>query len=331
MKAGKPAKDIDLKGANLRGAYLEGANLADANLEDASLADAYLERVSLKRANLKSAYLEGAYLVNANLEGANLRGADLTNADLYHANLEGANLEGANLEGADLEDADLEGVKYDNKTVWPEGFSPPSSAIKAATTEIPAPTGARVDSSHTHQGEEPLDEDHVETLSAREYAEILAASSLQERREFAYRTSVQAASGKPLTEAQMKKLEPKLEKMRRVRHYRSKVMEAPTPKKSWIQVPKLKNGKPVIDANGKPVMEKKAITKRFYIRLYDKQKKYMSSFHLTSKDVSQEARDAYEAETGHPHPMSLKILHEKSTDKKQARPVYNKSKPMAPR
>ena len=61
------------------------------------------------------------------LRGANLRGADLFRADLYDADLSGANLRGANLSGANLRSANLAGanltnIKYDENTVWPQGF-----------------------------------------------------------------------------------------------------------------------------------------------------------------------------------------------------------------
>lgn len=98
LLAGKPAKDIDFVGADLRDAYLYGANLRDADLYGANLRGAYLER--------------------ADLRGANLRSANLRSANLRDANLTGANLTGANLEN----------IKYDNKTIWPDGFTPPPSA-----------------------------------------------------------------------------------------------------------------------------------------------------------------------------------------------------------
>ena len=103
LMAGKPAKDIDLEGANLT-----GADLTDANL---------------RGANLAGAYLIDAYLGNADLTGANLTGANFGNA-----NLKGAYLERANLKGAKLVGANLEGVKYDDDTIWPAGFTPPPPA-----------------------------------------------------------------------------------------------------------------------------------------------------------------------------------------------------------
>ena len=133
LLAGKQAKDIDLKEADLSDTDLENARLEDANIEGANLAWARLDNASLTGANLTGANLEHAKLVGAKLVGASLRGANLTNAYLYMASLYGANLRGASLRGANLSyanliDANLEGIKYNDKTIWPKGFTPPPSA-----------------------------------------------------------------------------------------------------------------------------------------------------------------------------------------------------------
>lgn len=183
LTAGKPARDMDLVGADLRNAALKGADLADANLKDADLTNsdireanlrganlegallvgvylqdanltgAYLQGASLRDANLTDALLDGAVLIgailtDANLEDADLRyamltnakledailtnakliGANLEGAKLYNANLTNANLTGANLTGANLYYASLIGIKYNDKTIWPDGFTPPPSA-----------------------------------------------------------------------------------------------------------------------------------------------------------------------------------------------------------
>jgi len=47
---------------------------------------------------------------------------DLEGANLYRTNLEGADLEGANLYRTNLTGANLSYIKYDESTVWPEGF-----------------------------------------------------------------------------------------------------------------------------------------------------------------------------------------------------------------
>jgi len=122
LLAGKPAKEIDLEGADLTGAILIEANLVDADLTGANLKGA-----DLRGANFYCADLTGANLKGADLSDADLRGAILTDAILTDVILTRADLDGANLEGADLEGADLRGIKYDDDTVWSEGFTPPPS------------------------------------------------------------------------------------------------------------------------------------------------------------------------------------------------------------
>jgi hypothetical protein len=99
----------------------------------------------LSRANLSEADLRWANLVGADLSWSDLRwadlswalliGADLREASLYRANLIGANLRGADLRGASLGQTDLSGTRlneiiYDDRTKWPENFTPPPDSIK---------------------------------------------------------------------------------------------------------------------------------------------------------------------------------------------------------
>lgn len=95
LRAGVPAKDLDLTGADLRDADLRGCDL------------------------------RGADLLVADLTGADLRGCDLRGARLRGADLLGADLRGADLRGAGgLLDGYLEGATYNEDTMWPEYFSP---------------------------------------------------------------------------------------------------------------------------------------------------------------------------------------------------------------
>jgi Pentapeptide repeats (8 copies) len=115
-----------LDGAHLEHAYLAGAYLAGAHLEHAYLAGAYLAGANLAGANLAGANLAGARLDSANLQNALLGGALLHGASLREADLRQADLSGADLLEADLSGADLTGASYDERTVWPTGFTPPS-------------------------------------------------------------------------------------------------------------------------------------------------------------------------------------------------------------
>jgi pentapeptide repeat protein len=81
------------------------------------------------KAGLREAFLHKAIFYEACLKESVLRDADLSEANLQGAVLTGADLRGANLEGAILTGAKLDDVKYDAKTVWPEGFTPPTSAV----------------------------------------------------------------------------------------------------------------------------------------------------------------------------------------------------------
>ena len=66
--------------------------------------------------------------LRAYLQGAELRGAFLGGADLFNADLAGADLRETNLIGADFS-----GVRYDGRTVWPEGFDPQAAgAVRVA-------------------------------------------------------------------------------------------------------------------------------------------------------------------------------------------------------
>jgi hypothetical protein len=127
--AAKPFSRLNLAGASLGGLDLACENLDPptgcADLTGADLHGAGLGRADFRGADLTGADLRDAGLGGADLHGANLRGANLRGANLHGANLHGANLRGANLRGANLPDANLTDVCYDQRTRWPEGFTPP--------------------------------------------------------------------------------------------------------------------------------------------------------------------------------------------------------------
>jgi hypothetical protein len=99
--------------------------------------DTHGRKDNLRHADLQGADLRGADLgvgkdgdEGADLSYANLRRADLRDADLAGADLTGADLRNAALGKAILMGADLTGARYDQKTRWPDGFTPPPEAIK---------------------------------------------------------------------------------------------------------------------------------------------------------------------------------------------------------
>jgi len=120
----KVAAGESLSRANLYRAYLREAKLRGADLREADLSEAKLGGANLYGADLRGANLSGAYL-----READLREADLSEADLSEADLRGANLSGAYLGGADLSGANLSGATWDDSTLWPAGFEPPSEEV----------------------------------------------------------------------------------------------------------------------------------------------------------------------------------------------------------
>lgn len=95
------------------------AKLLHATLTNARMSGADLGRARLIGADLSGADLSKADLIGANLCKANLSGTNLSEARLIFSYLMGANLSRANLSNADLREA-----KYDQKTIWPDGFDP---------------------------------------------------------------------------------------------------------------------------------------------------------------------------------------------------------------
>jgi len=51
-----------------------------------------------------------------------MRGADLYRTNLSEVDLRGTDLRGVDLREADLDKADLDGVKYNERTRWPQGL-----------------------------------------------------------------------------------------------------------------------------------------------------------------------------------------------------------------
>ena len=79
----------------------------------------------LDGANLSGLSLRDTDFTDASLGGANLSGADLSGSILWDANLCGAVLS-----GAQLERTFLAGARYNQGTVFPEGFSPNDAGMQ---------------------------------------------------------------------------------------------------------------------------------------------------------------------------------------------------------
>lgn len=122
---------LDLRRTDLRRADLIDAQLPEVDFEGAQLWSADLRGARLRKANFFEADLHGADLEGAVLQGASFAVAELDDANLERAQLQGADLRGfvqganlrnAQLQGANLKGSRLQGARYNNKTVWPDGF-----------------------------------------------------------------------------------------------------------------------------------------------------------------------------------------------------------------
>lgn len=100
-----------------------GRRFTGIDLSGADLADSVLQGLVFRSSTLADAALR-----SADLSGTTLVGTSLRQADLRYANLTGAALYAVDLTGAQLAAARLEGVRYDDATRWPSGFTPPASA-----------------------------------------------------------------------------------------------------------------------------------------------------------------------------------------------------------
>jgi uncharacterized protein YjbI with pentapeptide repeats len=113
-----------LDGIDLRGAHLADADLPFARLRGAILVDADLTDAYLSSANLSGADLSGAILRRADCHSITFKRANLTNADLSYTTLQSSDWRGAVLTGANLSRATMKSGRYDQFTIWPEGFVP---------------------------------------------------------------------------------------------------------------------------------------------------------------------------------------------------------------
>lgn len=113
-----------LEWADLSNSQMQGANLFRANLIGSIMTNANLEKANLAEAILNGAILQNANLSEADLTRADLNWVDFSQANLRHANLQQARLGWAKLASANLDGTDLTEARYNEHTIWPEGFSP---------------------------------------------------------------------------------------------------------------------------------------------------------------------------------------------------------------
>ena len=80
-----------------------------------------LRSTNMTGVDCTSAQMPFADFNNSTLLGTNFSGTNLTGARLSGANLTNAVLNSANLQGANMQGANVSGLKFDEKTTWPDG------------------------------------------------------------------------------------------------------------------------------------------------------------------------------------------------------------------
>jgi hypothetical protein len=123
--AGIDLANRDLQGCNFEGANLQKASLSSCKLESANFAHADLTSGRLLFIRANKASFEDAKLCGCNIYLATLMNVTFRGADLSGAELRSAYLEGADFTDATLENVDFTNAQYNERTLFPVGFTPP--------------------------------------------------------------------------------------------------------------------------------------------------------------------------------------------------------------
>ncbi|MFV0394095.1 MAG: pentapeptide repeat-containing protein [Coprobacillaceae bacterium] len=127
-------ENIDLSGLNLHRAILTGKSLKNSKLIRTDFRSASMQYTDLSNCNLTNSRFtfsesEGINLQNSNMErclanNCDFRKANFTNTNMKDIILVNSHLHGAIVLGLNIETANIKGVKFDQSTVWPEGYNP---------------------------------------------------------------------------------------------------------------------------------------------------------------------------------------------------------------
>ena len=132
ISEGLISEKADLRGTDLYRAYLGGADLTGADLRGTNLSQAYLGGADLTGVLLRKANLYLANLTEAGLTGAYLGGANRTRAYYRGVEIIRAEIIGAEIIGANITEA-----KYDDETIFPEGFDPVEFGMRKVSEDEP--------------------------------------------------------------------------------------------------------------------------------------------------------------------------------------------------
>jgi len=129
-------KQSGLEGATLPSSSFRGADLSEAILDEGvflgcTFDGAILNNMHANNANFRGSSFQGVtahqrtVLYNCQLTNVDARGADLTGVVFSRSSLRGMDLRGA--VGLNLTPGVMECIVYDENTLWPAGFVPPTA------------------------------------------------------------------------------------------------------------------------------------------------------------------------------------------------------------
>lgn len=115
-------KNMDCQGTDFSRADLRSANFGAADVKQAQFNGVKAENVALRGIKAADASFKHADLRQANLEYASLLRADFTAANLTGAGFNFSDVKGATFANANLKGATFRETKFDENTVFPDGF-----------------------------------------------------------------------------------------------------------------------------------------------------------------------------------------------------------------
>jgi hypothetical protein len=111
--------DMDMSGSNMPGSNMSGSNMSGSNMSGSDMSGS-----NMSGSDMSGSDMSGSDMSGSDMSGSNMSGSDMSGSNMSGADLSGADLSGADLSGADLSGAGGKGVKWDENTIWPEGFNP---------------------------------------------------------------------------------------------------------------------------------------------------------------------------------------------------------------
>ncbi len=121
----------------------ERVSFCEANLNGVKIHSSSFRHCNFKGASLKGAQLDGSSFVGCDFRDADLTDTSAQNCDFQSAQFDSSDIRNVDLSTSNLVNADLHKVKYDSRTIFPDGYPIPSDAVDMGA-ELPAKQSAEL-------------------------------------------------------------------------------------------------------------------------------------------------------------------------------------------